>query len=263
MSALSRNPGGVQRSGSTRGSFGGGEKCSACGKTVYLQERISEGQYVFHEKCFTCAFPGCGKKLTSATFNTHHGKILCPPHYKEEFEKDKQQAKYFASDEAPPATQGAPLNTGLLRASTSKPRTTGSRRDSASLDPSTPTKTGTLTPSAPSDHAHISVHAKGSTTPLRSVAPVSTPKKEQDRSPLPALRKAALPDEPPKSSHPVEARSPVAPRSSLAPKAPVEASPKDLYDPFLFDIEVDVTTWDFANFSINVDLDFENLSLGF
>jgi cysteine/glycine-rich protein len=45
---------------------GGGVKCVRCDKTVYVAEQVSFEKVIYHQECFTCCNPDCGKKLSTA-----------------------------------------------------------------------------------------------------------------------------------------------------------------------------------------------------
>ena len=59
---------------------GGGEPCTACGKTVYAAEKIAAGKGVWHKDCFTCG--SCFKKLDLHSYRIDRasGKPYCVAH---------------------------------------------------------------------------------------------------------------------------------------------------------------------------------------
>jgi cysteine/glycine-rich protein len=63
--------------------YGGGEKCTRCGKAVYFAER-REGpnNLPYHKTCFTCMV--CNKALDS-TFSERQGDVYCKTCYGKEF----------------------------------------------------------------------------------------------------------------------------------------------------------------------------------
>mmetsp|Transcript_77335 Transcript_77335/g.224370 ORF Transcript_77335/g.224370 Transcript_77335/m.224370 type:complete len:193 (-) Transcript_77335:62-640(-) len=62
----------------------GGDKCSACGKTAYVVERIQIEGLIFHASCFKCTH--CGNKLSVGAFSkAEQGKFYCKPHYEQLF----------------------------------------------------------------------------------------------------------------------------------------------------------------------------------
>nr|XP_060616873.1 cysteine and glycine-rich protein 2-like [Anolis sagrei ordinatus] len=55
--------------------FGGAEKCSRCGDSVYRSEKVTgEGKH-WHKNCFPCA--KSGKSLESTTLTEKDGEIYC------------------------------------------------------------------------------------------------------------------------------------------------------------------------------------------
>lgn len=65
--------------------MGGGasEKCELCGKTVYLVEKLTADNKVFHKSCFKCL--ECKKTLSAGTYASLQGKIYCKVHFKQLF----------------------------------------------------------------------------------------------------------------------------------------------------------------------------------
>ena len=59
---------------------GGGEPCTACGKTVYAAEKIAASKGVWHKDCFTCG--SCFKKLDLHSYRIDRasGKPYCVAH---------------------------------------------------------------------------------------------------------------------------------------------------------------------------------------
>jgi len=58
-------------------------QCTACGKTVYVTERLIADDKVFHKTCFKCAHCNCTLKL--GTYAALQGKTYCKPHFKQLF----------------------------------------------------------------------------------------------------------------------------------------------------------------------------------
>jgi formylmethanofuran dehydrogenase subunit E len=52
-----------------------GNKCGACGTTVYEAERVQGGGRSWHSACFRCA--SCRAGLNSTNLNDKDGKIYC------------------------------------------------------------------------------------------------------------------------------------------------------------------------------------------
>ncbi|KAL2309667.1 hypothetical protein Nmel_005884 [Mimus melanotis] len=55
--------------------FGGTEKCSRCGDSVYAAEKVIGAGKPWHKNCFRCA--KCGKSLESTTLTEKEGEIYC------------------------------------------------------------------------------------------------------------------------------------------------------------------------------------------
>uniref|UniRef100_A0A8C6QRI1 Cysteine and glycine-rich protein 2 n=1 Tax=Nannospalax galili TaxID=1026970 RepID=A0A8C6QRI1_NANGA len=55
--------------------YGGAEKCSRCGDSVYAAEKIVGAGKPGHKNCFRCA--KCGKSLESTTLTEKEGEIYC------------------------------------------------------------------------------------------------------------------------------------------------------------------------------------------
>ena len=59
---------------------GGGEKCVACGKTVYQAERVAGHKLCYHVSCFRCKT--CGVRLGPHSFEQDaDGTLYCKPHF--------------------------------------------------------------------------------------------------------------------------------------------------------------------------------------
>eukprot|EP00397_Hematodinium_sp_SG-2012_P046656 GEMP01052796.1.p1 GENE.GEMP01052796.1~~GEMP01052796.1.p1 ORF type:complete len:163 (+),score=30.98 GEMP01052796.1:108-596(+) len=69
----------------------GQDMCTACNKKVFVMEKLSVDNLLFHSSCFRCAH--CNGKLTAGKFarDKATGKFLCIPHFKESF---KRTGKY-------------------------------------------------------------------------------------------------------------------------------------------------------------------------
>jgi len=55
------------------------EKCAACGKTVYVVEKLTILNKTWHKWCFKCVT--CGTVLTMKNYSAVGGKPYCKPHY--------------------------------------------------------------------------------------------------------------------------------------------------------------------------------------
>eukprot|EP00808_Paulinella_micropora_P017295 g37924.t1 len=63
--------------------FGGGDKCPRCGRTVYDAERCSGAGKSFHRECFRCKT--CGDGLDATTLADNAGEIYCKKCYGKQF----------------------------------------------------------------------------------------------------------------------------------------------------------------------------------
>ncbi|XP_062059155.1 cysteine and glycine-rich protein 2 isoform X2 [Lepus europaeus] len=63
--------------------YGGAEKCSRCGDSVYAAEKIIGAGKPWHKNCFRCA--KCGKSLESTTLTEKEGEIYCKGCYAKNF----------------------------------------------------------------------------------------------------------------------------------------------------------------------------------
>ncbi|XP_076022748.1 cysteine and glycine-rich protein 1a [Genypterus blacodes] len=63
--------------------FGGAEKCSRCGKSVYAAEKVIGAGNSWHKRCFCCSV--CGKSLESTTLADKDGEIYCKSCYGKNF----------------------------------------------------------------------------------------------------------------------------------------------------------------------------------
>eukprot|EP00310_Coccolithus_braarudii_P002609 CAMPEP_0183375430 /NCGR_PEP_ID=MMETSP0164_2-20130417/117339_1 /TAXON_ID=221442 /ORGANISM="Coccolithus pelagicus ssp braarudi, Strain PLY182g" /LENGTH=138 /DNA_ID=CAMNT_0025552597 /DNA_START=9 /DNA_END=422 /DNA_ORIENTATION=+ len=57
---------------------GGGETCDACGKTVYIAERVLANRCTFHKDCLKCS--ACGKRLAGGDWFLEGSIIFCKAH---------------------------------------------------------------------------------------------------------------------------------------------------------------------------------------
>ncbi|KAG5830601.1 hypothetical protein ANANG_G00312420 [Anguilla anguilla] len=63
--------------------FGGADKCSRCGESVYAAEKVVGAGKPWHQNCFNCA--NCGKRLESTTLTEKDGEIYCKGCYAKNF----------------------------------------------------------------------------------------------------------------------------------------------------------------------------------
>ena len=95
---------------------GGGEPCDACGKTVYLAERVLANRCMFHKDCLKCST--CGKKLAAGgDWHLDGTTIYCKAHL---LQKRKSEPEVAGKADAParqvplshPPTRGLTLGGG-------------------------------------------------------------------------------------------------------------------------------------------------------
>eukprot|EP01101_Sappina_pedata_P010787 TRINITY_DN688_c0_g1_i1.p2 TRINITY_DN688_c0_g1~~TRINITY_DN688_c0_g1_i1.p2 ORF type:complete len:207 (-),score=79.41 TRINITY_DN688_c0_g1_i1:103-672(-) len=55
------------------------DRCADCGKIVYITEKLTILNKVFHKTCFKCVV--CGKVLNMKNYAAVGGKSYCQPHY--------------------------------------------------------------------------------------------------------------------------------------------------------------------------------------
>jgi len=75
------------------GSTGGGDKCKKCTLTVYLAEKISSSNGIYHKRCFCCGLDGetgCGRTLDAGNYDVYGGVIFCKTCSKKQHHGDKQ-----------------------------------------------------------------------------------------------------------------------------------------------------------------------------
>ena len=77
--------------------FGTREKCVACGKTVYPQERFVNEKDIFHKSCFRCAH--CNKVLGIGNFAALNGKYYCKPHFQQLFKSKGNYDEGFGTEQ--------------------------------------------------------------------------------------------------------------------------------------------------------------------
>eukprot|EP01089_Gocevia_fonbrunei_P019783 TRINITY_DN7111_c0_g1_i1.p1 TRINITY_DN7111_c0_g1~~TRINITY_DN7111_c0_g1_i1.p1 ORF type:complete len:214 (+),score=46.12 TRINITY_DN7111_c0_g1_i1:126-767(+) len=87
------------------------EKCNACGKTVYQQERLKTDSDVFHKTCFKCAH--CQKVLSLGNFAGLKKEYYCKPHFKQLFKLKGNYDEGFGGEQHKAKWQagGAPAST--------------------------------------------------------------------------------------------------------------------------------------------------------
>ncbi|KAG7037759.1 LIM domain-containing protein WLIM1, partial [Cucurbita argyrosperma subsp. argyrosperma] len=96
------------------------QKCMACDKTVYLVDKLTADNRVFHKACFRCHH--CKGTLKLSNYNSFEGVLYCRPHFDQLFKRTGSLAKSFegtpkigkkpADSEKPAATRVASMFVG-------------------------------------------------------------------------------------------------------------------------------------------------------
>ncbi|KAL4273112.1 hypothetical protein GQ457_13G007060 [Hibiscus cannabinus] len=74
--------------------FGGTQqKCKACDKTVYLVDKLTADNRVYHKACFRCHH--CNGTLKLSNYNSFEGVLYCRPHYDQLFKRTGSLDKSF------------------------------------------------------------------------------------------------------------------------------------------------------------------------
>ncbi|KAI7736722.1 hypothetical protein M8C21_001970 [Ambrosia artemisiifolia] len=69
------------------------QKCMACDKTVYLVDKLTADNRVFHKACFRCHH--CNGTLKLSNYNSFEGVLYCRPHFDQLFKKTGSLDKSF------------------------------------------------------------------------------------------------------------------------------------------------------------------------
>ncbi|KAF8013924.1 hypothetical protein BT93_I1707 [Corymbia citriodora subsp. variegata] len=69
------------------------QKCKACDKTVYLVDKLTANNRVYHKACFRCHH--CNGTLKLSNFNSFEGVLYCRPHYDQLFKRTGSLDKSF------------------------------------------------------------------------------------------------------------------------------------------------------------------------
>ncbi|XP_022762373.1 LIM domain-containing protein WLIM1-like [Durio zibethinus] len=69
------------------------QKCMACDKTVYLVDKLTADNRVFHKACFRCHY--CNGTLKLSNYNSFEGVLYCRPHYDQLFKRTGSLDKSF------------------------------------------------------------------------------------------------------------------------------------------------------------------------
>jgi len=98
------------------------EKCTSCGKTVYLTERIvvedKENKFVYHKPCLRCSH--CQVVLSLGNYASMNGVFFCKPHFKqlfkskgnydEGFGREKHSRKWLGGEKEDGGSDGNELS---------------------------------------------------------------------------------------------------------------------------------------------------------
>ncbi|KAM3272822.1 hypothetical protein ACQJBY_042728 [Aegilops geniculata] len=68
-------------------------KCNACDKTVYLVDKLTADNRVYHKACFRCHH--CKGTLKLANYNSFEGVLYCRPHFDQLFKRTGSLDKSF------------------------------------------------------------------------------------------------------------------------------------------------------------------------
>ncbi|GFQ06509.1 lim domain-containing protein wlim1 [Phtheirospermum japonicum] len=69
------------------------QKCMACDKTVYLVDKLTADNRVYHKACFRCHH--CKGTLKLANYNSFEGVLYCRPHFDQIFKRTGSLDKSF------------------------------------------------------------------------------------------------------------------------------------------------------------------------
>lgn len=86
---------------------GGGEPCDACGKTVYIAERVLANKCRFHKDCLKCGT--CGKKLSGCDWSIIDSKPFCKPHLLQKLKREPAVAGMVDAAPARAPVAAAPV----------------------------------------------------------------------------------------------------------------------------------------------------------
>ncbi|KAG5238698.1 LIM domain-containing protein [Salix suchowensis] len=69
------------------------QKCMACDKTVYLVDKLTADNRIFHKACFRCHH--CRGTLKLSNYCSFEGVLYCRPHYDQLFKRTGSLDKSF------------------------------------------------------------------------------------------------------------------------------------------------------------------------
>ncbi|XP_010938994.1 LIM domain-containing protein WLIM1 isoform X2 [Elaeis guineensis] len=68
-------------------------KCTACSKTVYLVDKLTADNRIYHKACFRCHH--CQGTLKLGNYNSFEGVLYCRPHFDQLFKRTGSLDKSF------------------------------------------------------------------------------------------------------------------------------------------------------------------------
>ncbi|WOK93123.1 LIM domain-containing protein [Canna indica] len=71
-------------------------KCTACQKTVYLVDKLTADNRIYHKTCFRCHH--CKGTLKLGNYNSFEGVLYCRPHFDQLFKMTGSLEKSFEGD---------------------------------------------------------------------------------------------------------------------------------------------------------------------
>ncbi|KAG9440569.1 hypothetical protein H6P81_020734 [Aristolochia fimbriata] len=69
------------------------QKCKVCDKTVYLVDKLTADNRIYHKACFRCHH--CNGTLKLGNFNSFEGVLYCRPHFDQLFKRTGSLDKSF------------------------------------------------------------------------------------------------------------------------------------------------------------------------
>ncbi|KAK9143415.1 hypothetical protein Syun_012815 [Stephania yunnanensis] len=73
------------------------QKCTACGKTVYVVDMLSADGAAYHKSCFKCSH--CKGILAMSNYSSIDGVLYCKPHFEQLFKESGSFRKKFPSSQ--------------------------------------------------------------------------------------------------------------------------------------------------------------------
>ena len=79
------------------GSGNSSNTCAACGKTVYLVEKLVVDGDTYHKSCFKCSV--CNGSISAGSYAKAHGVLYCKPHFKQKFKEKGNYDEGFGHEQ--------------------------------------------------------------------------------------------------------------------------------------------------------------------